>query len=422
MSEQTKQKKKKAKSREQATKRHQFLLSFLRGLVGWFFRLRFNFQFQKVKLKHTPTVILVNHNSNYDPILTGIAFKDFMYFVASEHVLRWGFFSRFVKFVFDPIIRVKGTTEARAAMDILKTLRKGHNVCIYAEGDRSYNGETGPILASTGKLVKKSGAALVTYVLRGAYLSTPRWGEKIRRGVIKGELVNEYSPEQIAAMSDDEINTAIVEDLYVNAYFDQKEIDVQYRARRKYLASGIELALYLCPFCGRYGTIKSDKDRFRCGCGLHMRYTKRGWLTSIGRYPVRFDNILEWDHWQQEELKKMLLSSDDVEEPIFTDGGQQLFEIVEQVNVREVTSGTLKLYRDRIEINGKQGVEIFSFDNLDDLEITARMNITFMTSEGRKFEIRSSILRSPVKYRESYRILTSREGVEKMAEFAALKA
>ena len=54
------------------------------------------------------------------------------------------------------------------------------------------NGQTGFISEHTGKLVKESGAALVTYKFVGGYLRKPRWATTPRKGPIMGHFVNEY--------------------------------------------------------------------------------------------------------------------------------------------------------------------------------------------------------------------------------------
>ena len=393
--------------RERHFARHRFLFGFLRFICSWFFRLRFRYTYEKVKLAESPAIILLNHNSDYDPIFAGIAIRGFMYFVASEHVYRWGFASKLLKFVFDPIIRIKGTTEAKAALEIMRTVRKGHSVCLFAEGNRSFNGETFSILPSTGKLVKRSGAALVTYVLRGNYLTTPRWGAGIRRGRITGELAGVYSKEQVAAMSDVEINELIVKDLYVNAFDDQKRLNVRYKGKKNNGAEWIEIALFICPDCGGIGTIKSEGDRFRCGCGLDMRYTEYGWLETASDKPASFDSVLEWDRWQTDRLYQILAEPAESGEAVFSDGGQTLYEIGADYTMTEVAAGRLSFYRDRLEFAGETGGMTFEFDRVGDIEITGKMTLTLSMDDGRLYEIRSAFPRSAAKYREGFRFLAA---------------
>ena len=113
---------------------------------------------------------------------------------------------------------MKGTTDAIAALNTIRTVKKGTNVCLFAEGNRSYNGVTGPIFPATGKLAKATGAPLVTYRFEGGYLTTPRWSRSTRKGYMRGYVVNVYSPEQLKQMTPEEVNEHIREDIMEDAF------------------------------------------------------------------------------------------------------------------------------------------------------------------------------------------------------------
>ena len=156
-----------------------------------------------------PCLILSNHVTDFDPILVGLSFPEHMYYVAGENVMRMGFLSKIVTRYASVIQRVKGTTDAEAALQILRTLRKGRNVCMFAEGNRTFTGETLPIAPATAKLVKMARSTLVTYRLTGGYLSTPRWSTHRRKGRMTGAPVGVYPPEELKKMSEAEILRAL---------------------------------------------------------------------------------------------------------------------------------------------------------------------------------------------------------------------
>ncbi|MCL1830348.1 MAG: hypothetical protein FWG21_02845, partial [Oscillospiraceae bacterium] len=211
--------------------------------------------------------------------------------------------------------------------------------------------------------------------------------------------------EQIESLSDQEINEIIVSDLYVNAYEDQDRFNVRYVSSKNDYAVGIEIALYTCPNCGRIGTIKSKEHRFFCDCGLDMIYTKNGWITATNGDDSKFNTILEWDRWQLGELSKKLQQSKDRNLEIFHDSQQTLYMFESEGHRLEVISGTLALYRDRLEFADSDRVVVFSFSDIDNIEITGRMTITFVTKDKTCYEVRSETLRSAKKYRDSFRII-----------------
>ena len=178
-------------------KRHQRLWGFERFICRVLVKIKFNFS-GKLNDPEGPYIVLSNHVTDWDPLMVGSTFRRHMYFVASEHIYRLGFLSKLISFFLSPIARQKGGNAAGTVKAILRTLKDGYNVCFFPEGNRSWDGRTWEFTESTGKLVRASGASLITYKLTGGYFSSPRWaGKSIRRGSMKGEIVGIYSPEEI---------------------------------------------------------------------------------------------------------------------------------------------------------------------------------------------------------------------------------
>ncbi len=276
-------------------KRHIFFYSFFRPLVTVFLRLRFGYRYTPAKELPSPCLVLSNHNTDYDPLLVGCSFPRQMVFVTSEHVFRWKTAGRLLRFAFAPIARYKGSTASSTVMEILRTLRGGTNVCLFAEGDRSWDGVTGPILPSTGKMVKSARCALVTYRIEGGYFVSPRWSASLRRGRLSGAPVRVYTKEELALMSAEEINAAIRRDLFEDAYARQQANPSPYRGKN--LAQRLETLLFLCPACGQESKLSSCGDELFCACGLRCRYTRQGMLEG-----APFLTVKEWADWQRAEL------------------------------------------------------------------------------------------------------------------------
>ena len=191
-----KTKKEKVKKRHRG--RHRVLYKILRPLVAGFVRCKFGYKYKKAKDLPDTYIVLSNHVTDYDPLLVCSSFSKQMYFVASEHITRWGMAYKFIDYVFEPIIRHKGTVASSTVMEILRKIKNGDSVCMFAEGVRSWNGITGTILPSTAKVIKSAKCALVTYKIKGGYFVSPGWSEKgTRKGYVEGEVVNVYSKEKL---------------------------------------------------------------------------------------------------------------------------------------------------------------------------------------------------------------------------------
>lgn len=379
-------------------------ITFFKGFLPWKFRA----QTRPAPHLKTPCLVLSNHTTNYDPMILGTSFPMLLHYLASDHIFRRGFVSRLIVALVDPIPRLKATTEVASTKRILQKLRSGDSVCIFPEGNRTWSGETVEIPESIGKLAKKAGVTLVTYRIRGGYFTSPRWSSNPRKGKLTGEVVSIYSSEQIEIMTAQELEDAIRQDLYVNAYDDQLQEPVAYRGKN--IAEDLEQALYLCPCCGRIGTLQSKGDSFSCSCGLDLRFNVYGnFETKDGTTPP-FPNVLEWFRWQQARMNEMARDyfSSQNDEPLFRDPQQQLF-LVERASGQQLAGqGDLELYRDRLQLLDANGdCMIFPLDKVAGMSIHGPKVLVFSTESGNSYEVRTEIRRSAVKYLDAYNTFTS---------------
>lgn len=284
-------------------KRHKMAYKVLCPIIGVFLKFRFGYEYDDLKKIEGPYLLLVNHNMELDPASIGVAVRNPLYFVASEHIMRKGAGTWFLTTFFKPITHVKGRQGVATVKQMLKTLKEGHSVCIFPEGNRSFNGVTGEMLPAIGRVAKKSGAKLITFRIEGGYLSQPRWSLTWRKGKLRGRLVHEYTPEQLKAMTDEELNQAIVTDLHEDAYETQKRERIAYKGRR--LAEGIESTLFLCPACKEIGQMRSRGDKMFCTCGFSAVYDVYGEITdNLGNVYT----VTRLDAMQKQQLEEVYQS------------------------------------------------------------------------------------------------------------------
>ena len=316
---------------------HRLTIFLLRGPVYLFLRLRVNYRRHRPGRIAGPFVVVSNHNTDLDPLLVISAFRQHMYAVGSEHIFRRGFVTALLKFFFDPVARPKGSRATVTAIEMLRRLREGRSLLLFAEGNRSYNGLTMPIEPATGKLLKKAGCSLVTFRLTGGYFTSPRWsGASFRRGRLDGGVVRVYSPEELAAMSAEQVNAAIFADIFEDAYAEQAVRRIRYRGRK--LAEGIGTALFLCPRCERVGTVYGRGGEILCPCGLRGTYDEYGDLS--GNFP--FTSVRDWDLWQKPRLLARVRAGSD--EVYWTEEADlRLLSVTPRVGAAVVDHGPLSI-------------------------------------------------------------------------------
>lgn len=383
--------------------RHQVIWKLVRPLVRLILWIRFNYHCAPSAPKG-PYIVVSNHVTDWDPLLVGAAFRNQMYFLASEHIMRLGFVSRLLEWLMHPIIRQKGGSAAGAVKEMLRAVKEGFNVALFPEGNRCWDGVTRDFPPSTGKLVRTSGVSLVTFRLSGGYLSSPRWsGNTARRGYMRGEIVKIYTPEELKAMSALQINAAIARDIYVDAFDDQRRRTVLYRG--KHLAENLETLLFICPKCFSRSTLVSEDDRFRCrSCGFETRYAPTGFF--LGGDPP-FPDVRGWNRWQTKQLEKLCREAKEGE-PIFSDSGLELYSVQSGRSSELLGRGDITLYHDRLELPGELSLPIGSITGMS---LRGPTDLYIGTANGSSFLLKTHLSLCTHKYLSACSLLGSPIGV-----------
>lgn len=353
-------------------KRHKLFYEIFRPLAAFVVFLKFGYRCKKPENLPENYIVLANHVTDWDAILVAAAFRKQMYFVASEHIARWKRWFKLINYLVEPILRPKGTAAMSTVMEILRITRKGGNVCIFAEGNRCWDGITCPVLPSTGKTVKKAKCGLVTYKIEGGYFASPRWSESnTRKGHIRGVPVNVYTKEELENMTVEEINEIIRVDLYEDAYERQLADPKRYKGKR--LAEKMEYFLFTCPECGKIDTMKSCDDTVTCTeCGHSFKYTEYGMLEG-----TKFDTVKDLSLWQQEKVSETASAGGG-----YNAGKARLIQI-ERHRETPVAEGLLTMDGEAL----KCGDKVIPMEIITDFVMHGRMGIVF-TAGKEYFELK----------------------------------
>lgn len=385
---------------------------FAQITVGLAVRLFKNYHCKVTRPESRVFLALYNHTDDMDPFYMAIGLFRHMRYVASSVILE-GFLGKIISFLVGPIPRRKAASADDTVALMLQNLKKGISIGLSAEGNRSWDGETMYISPRTAEVAKRSGAALVTFRIRGGYLHTPRFAAHARKGPVFGELVHEYSPEELSKMSVEEIAAAIAKDLYVNAYEDQKNPPaiiqpylkgrtmIPYKGKAK--AENIESILYICPKCHGVGTLSSCGDTFCCSCGLSGRVSDFGFLEG----DLPFDNTVDWNRWQKDYLKEQASVFEQSTDPLFIDRGAECYITKNGIRRLFAKETVVSFFSDRITV--KKGQKELSF-LLNEISRFAafRSQKVFFTCQEEYCELIFDHIVSGMKYESFWRVITSR--------------
>lgn len=359
---------------------------------------KYSFQTDHLNKTDENYLVLSNHLTESDMLMLGAALSAPMYFVAGEHLLR-SRYARLIRWAQDPIFEYKGDVAVQTVKEIIRRVRAGHNVMIFPEGSRSFNGETETLPVSIGKLVKLTGGGLVTYHIEGGYFVAPRWAYTSRRGPVSGQIRSVLSKAEVAAMSREEVTDLINRDLYEHAYDTQRKKHARYKGKR--LAEGLENYLVKCPVCDSFDSLRTRDDRFVCSCcGLKGRYTVEGFLEGDS---LPFDSVYDWGKWAEAETERHIRETE-AGEVCFRDTDIQVYEITADHQRVELGSGAVRGYADRIVAGGM----IFDFQDIPAMNMLYFGKTLLFTISGRHVGITGDHFHA-IKYQKLYDLFQSGE-------------
>lgn len=357
-----------ARKRSRETHAYRWFHYLLKILLGpiflWFYRLRGQ-NVRLVKRLAPPFLVIPNHVMTYDPLLVSYYIPDPVYFVASDANFRNSFFSWWIRHV-GAIPKSKLMDDFATLRTVMRLLKEGKLVGLFAEGQRTWDGSTQPIIASTAKLVKMAKVPVVVPVLKGAFLSLPRFAFRSRRGTVIIEFRFALTAEQVRELPPEEIHKRI------EATMRHDEDEFQRGLRRPYTfaraAETLQLVLFWCPHCKALNTTYGEGRRFFCrACGYSVRYTAFGWFRRDHDRTLQTDSTLptepihttigEWSRAQhafiEPYLRRQLAAGR--REALFSDEPVTLLTGYRMASLNPVATGTLALYVDRLSFTDQEG-------------------------------------------------------------------
>ncbi len=155
------------------------LLWFATHKIGfWVFHLGWSYRCTgRRQLPDTgPALIVSNHQSFIDPLLVGLIARRPLTFLARHNLFKIPFFGALVReYGAFPIDRNLGKDGLQAVFEMLGC---GEAVTVFAEGERTHNGELQSLKPGIALLVKRADAPIVPCAIIGAFESWPRHAKR----------------------------------------------------------------------------------------------------------------------------------------------------------------------------------------------------------------------------------------------------
>ena len=312
--------------------RYSLLLELIRFFLGTWLKLKFRMRMEGLEVLRSlkpPYVIVPNHSNTFDPFFIAIHIKEPVYWVTSDANFR----SPWVRFwlgLVSAIPKTKNISDLESVRAITGHIKQGGIVGIFAEGDRTWDGRTLPLIPATAKLIRMMKVPVICPVLKGAFVSLPRWSKRIRRGRLTVDFSKILYPEDYAGKSADDVYGMLSRMIAHDDYAWQSEAQIPFES--KFGAETLESVLFVCRSCGAVSSLRSQGVRLHCSaCRTEWRHTSMSRLLRIG--DTGGDGIDEgtpgdWYAWQKTVFKNLITEAmeknDDIR--LFSDSGVRVFK------------------------------------------------------------------------------------------------
>lgn len=355
---------------------------FLRNLLGWMIR-----RYYRIHASGTDSLdikgsylLMPNHMGLWDPLVISACVTRSINYITSDNQFR----SKPLAWLFNQlgcIPKKKAIADFRAIKNMIHVKNEGGVIGIFPEGKRSWNGCTDDILFSTAKLIKTLKIPVVSAVMRGGYLSRPRWASQSRRGKLFVDFSLALTPEEIEQMTVEEIYHHMTAALSYDEYAWQKEHQIAYKGKK--LAEKLELALFMCPHCQTIGAMTSENEYYTCShCNYSVVYNQFGYFSPQGNNPLYHDNPRDWHDWQLIAFKEFLAHTPPENARYFTDKDLTLFTAENgQATMKAIGTTTASLYKDRIECLTRNKRYVFIIAKIRGINVQANYKVDFYYEE-----------------------------------------
>lgn len=342
-------------------RRHKVTIEVLRVLFAPYVRLKYRVKVEKFRQEGKRAYLVVmNHQTAYDQFFVGMAFRQPLYFLASEDIFSMGWVSNVIRFLLAPIPIKKQTTDLQAVKNCIKIAREGGSICLAPEGNRTYDGKLVYMRPSIGSLAKKLGLPVAVFRIEGGYGVHPRWSDVVRKGGMRAYVSRVIEPEEYKDLSGEALFQLIRREMDV----DEAKLTGEYPHKKN--AEFLERVVYTCPKCG-LTTWESHGDVIHCTkCALAVRHKATKELEGLEEaFPHRF--VSDWYNWQRDYINSLDLTAMP-DEPLYTE--QVQLSLVHPYKHKELLEKQARicLYPDRMTVADR----VISFATVDTITILGK--------------------------------------------------
>lgn len=309
-----------------------------------------------------PFFFVSNHASRLDYIFTGIPLLPLrMNYVAGYNEFHRSHLSLVFRLL-RVIPKKNFTPDIYTVKEIGRVIKSGGVVCLFPEGMSSISGANQPVAVGTGKLLKHHKVPVYYSVIRGGYLTSPKYNLRDRFGRVEVEFDQLFTPEELEQLTpaeiEDKLNRAIYHDDYAWNKIQGHHYDIGENG-----AEDLEDLLFWCPKCGKQHTMVTKGNTIFCTeCGNGATLTDTYELIPFDDSCVIPETQTQWFNMERELIRREVENEDFLlEEPVEL-GILPEYELLKNQATSEIVGkGILRLDRTGLSYSGTKNGAEFSF-------------------------------------------------------------
>lgn len=364
------------------------LYLFLKYTVGLWFRIFYPVKITNpgiIKEMKAPYLLLPNHIMMWDAVILNVLFPDPLHCMGSESHFRKPVIG-FLMSLMGIFPKAKAKSDLGAIRHMMDLKSKKKNICVFPEGQMSWDGGSMPLFYSTAKLIKLLKLPVYVPVYAGGSAVYPRWGTSKRKGPMELTIHTLFKDSsEIKNLDPDAIYEKLQQ---IISYQDMDQTIPErgwsYKSEKK--AEYLEDILFICPGCRSIASLHSEGNSISCSrCGykgtLNDQYQfsyEQGENTAAA---VEHKTIMEWNKWQEKVLPEMLSAykAEDSERPFMLDTNVEIKTGFRMDPLQVWTKkGSLALFKDHVMLKPEKGdIRLIPFEEINAVHVMTRQKLEF---------------------------------------------
>lgn len=301
------------RAKKENMKPNMFYWTLYQLIARLLMKIKFNAKYDRSMIKEVKkskgSVIIYNHQCDYDHMLTTALFKN----VPLNYVLTKRFYYNTLIRTFLPkvkaIPREQFLSDTSSILKMRRVTDASLNLCIAPAGQETVTGMMPYIHPSIVKLLKLCKVDCYVVHMNGTYLGAPKWGKNKRKYPVSVKLEKVLTKDEIKTLSVEDCYKKVTDALLVHDFDLQKNQMIKIKGKN--IAEGLENVYYVCPSCRMTHTQTIQDNKISCtNCGNEFIYNSFGFFEKTNKTKVLPKNEQDWYDKEVALIKEKLLNDD----------------------------------------------------------------------------------------------------------------